>query len=277
MNSAPAGTAEKNAERTIVLSHFSGTERKKMKPISECAARKNGECRRIFTLIELLIVIAVIAILTGLLLPALQSAKRKVYTTSCVSSMKQIGQAIYLYIGDNDDYPPAPREWANYMLNGNYIPKKNSTKLYGTLAVFKIRHLMICPMFSSVTDSALWPADQAPMEWSVTTYTPPVGYHDWDAEFDTYGWGYENRTKPRAKIHRFISNAAFLGEMAYKSNNTNHYNTTDAFMNYMTIKSFINHGEYTTNVLFTAGNVRTLRFMPGYAPYRNDFTLKQQQ
>jgi len=190
MNSAPAGTAEKNAERTIVLSHFSGTERKKMKPISECAARKNGECRRIFTLIELLIVIAVIAILTGLLLPALQSAKRKVYTTSCVSSMKQIGQAIYLYIGDNDDYPPAPREWANYMLNGNYIPKKNSTKLYGTLAVFKIRHLMICPMFSSVTDSALWPADQAPMEWSVTTYTPPVGYHDWDAEFDTYGWGF---------------------------------------------------------------------------------------
>ena len=64
--------------------------------------------RKKFTLIELLIVIAVIAILLSLLLPALQSAKQKVYTASCVNSMRQIGQAIYLYINDNNDYPPAP-------------------------------------------------------------------------------------------------------------------------------------------------------------------------
>lgn len=62
--------------------------------------------RKKFTLIELLIVIAVIAILLALLLPALQSAKQKVYTASCVNSMRQIGQAIYLYINDNNDYPP---------------------------------------------------------------------------------------------------------------------------------------------------------------------------
>ena len=84
--------------------------------------------RKKFTLIELLIVIAVIAILLALLLPALQSAKQKVYTASCVNSMRQIGQAIYLYINDNNDYPPAPYEWANYMLNGNYIPSRNTTK-----------------------------------------------------------------------------------------------------------------------------------------------------
>ena len=64
--------------------------------------------RKNFTLIELLIVIAVITILLALLLPALQSAKQKVYTASCVNSMRQIGQAIYLYINDNNDYPPAP-------------------------------------------------------------------------------------------------------------------------------------------------------------------------
>ena len=45
--------------------------------------------RKKFTLIELLIVIAVIAILLALLLPALQSAKQKVYTASCVNSMRQ--------------------------------------------------------------------------------------------------------------------------------------------------------------------------------------------
>lgn len=142
--------------------------------------------RKKFTLIELLIVIAVIAILLALLLPALQSAKQKVYTASCVNSMRQIGQAIYLYINDNNDYPPAPYEWANYMLNGNYIPSRNTTKLYGSLAVFKIRHLMICPMLSSVADSHRWPADQVPVEWSITCYSPAVTYQDWAARYDTY-------------------------------------------------------------------------------------------
>ena len=84
--------------------------------------------RKKFTLIELLIVIAVIAILLALLLPALQSAKQKVYTASCVNSMRQIGQAIYLYINDNNDYPPAPYEWANYMLNGNYTARWRCSK-----------------------------------------------------------------------------------------------------------------------------------------------------
>ena len=129
-----------------------------MKPVFICAVRMCRNFRKKFTLIELLIVIAVVAILVSLLLPALQSARRKVNTTSCVSSLRQIGQLIHLYIGDNDDYPPAPFEWASYLWNGNYIPKKNSSKMYGTLAVFKIRHLMICPMLSSVTESPKWPA-----------------------------------------------------------------------------------------------------------------------
>lgn len=230
--------------------------------------------RKKFTLIELLIVIAVIAILLALLLPALQSAKQKVYTASCVNSMRQIGQAIYLYINDNNDYPPAPYEWANYMLNGNYIPSRNTTKLYGSLAVFKIRHLMICPMLSSVADSHRWPADQVPAEWSMTCYSPAVSYQDWAAQYDTYGWGYNNRREPRAKIHRFLPNAAFLGDMAYRGNNTNHYNTPHTFMYYETSNKYNNHGANITNVMFTPGNVRTIRMIPGVSPWRKDFTLK---
>ena len=67
--------------------------------------------RRIkFTLIELLIVISIIAILAGMLLPALSSARSKANGMSCVSREKQIGVCFALYESDFDYTCPA-RDW----------------------------------------------------------------------------------------------------------------------------------------------------------------------
>jgi type II secretory pathway pseudopilin PulG len=64
---------------------------------------KNG-----FTLVALLVIIAVIAILAAMLLPALANAKGKAQRINCVNNLKQLGLAYRIWEGDNGDkYPMA--------------------------------------------------------------------------------------------------------------------------------------------------------------------------
>ncbi len=85
---------------------------------------------RIFTLIELLIVVAIIAILAAMLLPALNAARTKAKSIACLNNLKQAGQIAQFYINDNDSWAFGPLAGAIYSPAGNANYQAYGTLLY---------------------------------------------------------------------------------------------------------------------------------------------------
>ncbi|MHC4880901.1 MAG: DUF1559 family PulG-like putative transporter [Planctomycetota bacterium] len=70
--------------------------------------RSSGRRRRIgFSLVELLVVIAVIGVLTALALPAVQQARERARAAECINNLKQIGLALHNYESTHGTFPPS--------------------------------------------------------------------------------------------------------------------------------------------------------------------------
>jgi prepilin-type N-terminal cleavage/methylation domain-containing protein len=73
---------------------------------------------RAFTLIEVLVVVAIIALLVGILLPSLASARRQARLVACGTQLGQIGKALLAYLPENRDRMP----WISWMPSVSAAP-----------------------------------------------------------------------------------------------------------------------------------------------------------
>ena len=127
-----------------------------------------------FSLVELIVVIGIIAVLAGLLLPALGKARATVLRISCANNLRNIHQATMLYVDDNASWlPPVPGVFATYYLN-EYL-RQNYYKInertvetdggFKALSFTKMSGVYFCPSITKASSSPFFSGAAEPTEY----------------------------------------------------------------------------------------------------------------
>ena len=158
-----------------------------------------------FTLIELLVVIAIIAILAAILLPALNSARERGRSASCVSNLKTFGSALQQYCSEWDDYFPTINSAGssnvdgkekNWYMTGAFLKFLGVPQNHWDTAIANAEEpIMHCP-----SDEAVWPDPRTSSGYRITSFGGNV----------YMGWGYGTHRHKIVKVANPSAMMAFI-------------------------------------------------------------------
>jgi prepilin-type N-terminal cleavage/methylation domain-containing protein/prepilin-type processing-associated H-X9-DG protein len=130
-----------------------------------------------FTLIELLVVIAIIAVLAAMLLPALSRAKAKARSLQCVSNLKQITLANFMYVNESENTIP-------YRI-GNDLWMRSLIDQYS-----KVDQVRQCPA-APYSKQNPWGSATTAWVWPSVEVNPVTKEPRWTGGYALNGWMYK--------------------------------------------------------------------------------------
>lgn len=148
--------------------------------------------KKAFTLIELLVVISIIAVLMGVMMPALHRARLQAQKTVCISNMKQQSNALFAFAsGNNGNFPKHGDIMPGYLLSPDRrMGHPYDSQMYDSLneGYFGDGQVFVCPatkQFSRI--NPLWLGYYESASWRQTVQLSGWWYGGWNANFDTGG------------------------------------------------------------------------------------------
>ncbi len=165
---------------------------------------RHTTCSRAFTLIELLVVISIIALLVGILLPALGAARRSAQKAVCLSNERQLGVAVFTYATANDQYVPlgysGSLDFSYFLYSQFYDNNAPWGTLYFSDDSIQTRDVWLCPSASGPEwlnehiENSVFPVPKAGDNETLDTASHyasrPFRYANIDPKPDTY-WNYD--------------------------------------------------------------------------------------